>query len=75
MSGINSEFYKVYTDGRALEYISSYWSIKKTEQNIKWLNGCPGRTIKDCFLKDPEAAADFISFAADCESKFRHKKC
>ena len=60
-------FDKIYTDGRALQYINAYWSEAKTERSIKWLNEpFSGRTLKDCFLKDTEAAGDFIAFAEDC---------
>ena len=67
---IQSSFDRVYTDGRALQYIDAYWSIEKTARYIKWLNE-PGenRTLKDCFRKDPDTAGDFIEFAADCGNK------
>jgi len=67
---LKSCFDKVYTDGRALQYISAYWTIAKTERNIKWLNQpcVPGRTLKDCFLRESAAIIDFIEFAADCEN-------
>jgi len=67
---LKSCFDKVYTDGRALQYIGAYWSIAKTERNIKWLNEpCTRRTLKDCFLKESDAAADFIQFVSDCGNK------
>ena len=59
-------FEKVYTDGRALQYISAYWSGEKMERNIKWL--CQpekSRTLKDCFLKESVMLKDFMEFAAD----------
>jgi len=63
------QFDKIYSDGRALEYISAYWSAAKTAQNIRWLNEPRAeRTLRDCFLREFEAAEDFVSFATDREN-------
>ena len=63
---VREYFNRIYTDGRALQYIRAYWSEEKTERSIKWLNEpYKGRTLKDCFFKNIDAAKDFIEFSEE----------
>ena len=64
---LKAQFDKFYTDGRALQYIGAYWSDFKTERSIKWLNEpSSGRVLKDCFIINDDAMADFMEFMQDC---------
>jgi RNA polymerase subunit RPABC4/transcription elongation factor Spt4 len=60
----------LYTEGRALEYIMTEWSLDEIQSNVKWLNeSYTNRTIKDCIFEEVDEIRAFIKFVAECEAE------